>query len=294
MEISFKEQMDMLADKVETFLFGDTVNLNGGQVQYFQSFFTESYIYPMNVMKYLRQEIALGFSFNVILFGILIFYIPSNFYYCWACDSLMTIWLCFLSIINSAVLLPKMLLLRRLHKIEQNNDLYFANFSLWNFFKSRVYKFNSVMSRYIFCTYLVGGLLIWWTKVAQCLPFFALLLLLLLSFGLRVIASFLKFTSSFNTPQHEEDLMNLFNGISTADINSLKVLTFKDYAANYSRYQPGCPICYVEYEKRVELRVMECPGDHAFHKNCIDKWLLKSNKCPMCNLSCFSKRKKEQ
>jgi len=38
---------------------------------------------------------------------------------------------------------------------------------------------------------------------------------------------------------------------------------------------------------------MECPGDHVFHKKCIDKWLMKSDKCPMCNLSIFAKRKKE-
>jgi len=293
MEIAFKEHMDVFADKVETFLFGDTAHLPVGQTQYFQSFFTESYIFPMNLLKYLRQEIALGFSFNVLLFGVLVVYIPSNFYYCWACDSLMTIWLVFLSSINSAVLIPKMLLLRKLYKIEENSDIYFANFSLWTFFRSKVYKFNSAMSRYIFCTYLAGGLLIWWTKVTQCFQFFCVLLFLLASFAARVIASFLKFSASFNSPQNAEELFELFNGISTEEIHSLKVIVYEDYIDKYSRHDKGCPICYEEYEKKVELRVMECPGDHVFHKKCIDKWLMKSDKCPMCNLSIFAKRKKE-
>jgi len=294
MEIVLKEQMDLLADKVETFLFGDTATINAGQAQYFQSFFTESYIFPMNLLRYLRQEIALGFSFNVLLFTVLVCYIPSNFYYCLACDSLMTIWLLVLSTINTMVLVPKMLLLRKLYKIEENQDIYLANFTLWTFFRSKVYKFNSVMSRYIFCTYLVGGFLIWWTKITHCLQFFCLLVFLLASFAIRVIASFLKFSSSFNNPQNAEELFDLFNGISTEEIDSLRVIAYEEYVDKFARHELTCPICYDEYEKPVEMRIMECPGDHAFHKKCIDKWLMKSDKCPMCNLSVFSKRKKEE
>ena len=294
MEITIKEQIDVLADKVETFLFGSTVALNAGQTQYFQSFFTESYIFPMNLLKYLRQEIAIGFSFNVLLFSVLIFYISFNFYYCWACDSLMTLWIFFLSTLNSIVLIPKMLLLRKLYKIEESNDIYLVNYSLWAFFRSKVYKFNSIMSRYIFCTYMAGGLLIWWIKITHCTQFFCLLLFILASFGFRVIASFMKFSSNFNNPQNAEDLFELFNGISTEEIGSLKVMTYQKYLELKGRLEIGCPICYEEYQKFVELRIMECPGHHVFHKKCIDKWLIKSDKCPMCNLSVFSERNKDE
>ena len=248
----------------------------------------------MNLLKYLRQEIMIGFSFNALLFTVLIFYIPFNFYYCWACDSLMTLWIVFLSTLNSMVLIPKMLLLRKLYKIEENNDIYSANYSLWTFFRSKVYKFNSVMSRYIFCTYMAGVVLIWWTKIIQCVQFFCLLLFLLGSFGIRIIISFIKFSSSFNNPQHAEELFELFNGISTEEIGSLKVITYQNYVELKKRIEIGCPICYEEYERCIELRIMECPGDHVFHKKCIDKWLMKSDKCPMCNLSVFLKRKKDE
>ena len=295
MEIAFKEQMNVLADKVENFLFGNTASLSPGQTQYFQSFFTESFIFPMSLLKFIRHEITIGFSFNMLLFIVLIFYMPFNFYYCWTCDSLMTLWIFFLSILNSMALIPKMLLLLKLYKIEETNDIYLANYLLWIFFRSKVYKFNSVMSRYIFCTYMVGGILIWCTKRTQCAQFFWLLLFLLACFSIRTIASFVQFTANFNNPQNNaEELFKLFNGISTEEIGSLKIMTYQNYLDSKGRIEIACPICYEDYENYIELRVMECPGNHVFHKKCIDKWLIKSNKCPMCNLSVFLERNKDK
>ena len=41
-----------------------------------------------------------------------------------------------------------------------------------------------------------------------------------------------------------------------------------------------CPICLVDYEVGDELRTLPC--FHAFHKDCIDKWLEGSTLCPIC------------
>ena len=41
-----------------------------------------------------------------------------------------------------------------------------------------------------------------------------------------------------------------------------------------------CPICLQKY-KGADI-IKEFPCKHIFHKNCIFKWLNKSNKCPLC------------
>lgn len=42
-----------------------------------------------------------------------------------------------------------------------------------------------------------------------------------------------------------------------------------------------CLVCLDDYEPEQELRVMKCR--HAFHKECVDKWLtVGRNNCPAC------------
>uniref|UniRef100_A0AAQ4QPL1 RING finger protein 122 n=1 Tax=Gasterosteus aculeatus aculeatus TaxID=481459 RepID=A0AAQ4QPL1_GASAC len=44
-----------------------------------------------------------------------------------------------------------------------------------------------------------------------------------------------------------------------------------------------CAVCLEEFRSRDELGV--CPCSHAFHKNCLLKWLEIRSVCPMCNKS---------
>ncbi|CAF3731915.1 unnamed protein product [Adineta steineri] len=41
-----------------------------------------------------------------------------------------------------------------------------------------------------------------------------------------------------------------------------------------------CDICLNEYKSDDKLRTIPCL--HRFHSKCIDKWLKKNSKCPMC------------
>ncbi len=296
MEPSIKEQLGIMADKLENYLFPDQNPQTQAQAQYFQSFFTESYVIPINLLKYMRQEISLGFVFNVILFLILVAYLPFNFTYCWECNSVMTLWLLYLCTLNAALIIPKVLLIRKLFKIEEWNNLYEANYSLWMFSRSRVYKFNIMMSKYVFTTYLVGTILliISWASNDNCDRYYGMIGLILGSFVVRVVSSFFKFLKSFTNPQTAESFLDLFNGNTPAEISSLNTMTHKQFSGLFGQTEDVCPICYENYEETHEVRIMECMGNHAFHKKCIDKWLLKSNKCPKCNLSIFYKRENEK
>jgi len=295
MESVFKEQLHQLADKVENYLFGNHAELNQDQVNYFQSFFvSDSYVFTTNLIKYFKQELCIGFVFNIILLGVFMLYIPFNFQTCWSCNTLMALWLIALALLNVILVLPKALLVRKLFRIEEAVDIYMANFAIWNFFRSKVYKFNMTMSRYIFCTYLVGTILliITWTSANECDKFYGLIAFLLGSFVVRVLGSFYKFIHNFGNPQQAENLMELFQGTASQDIQTLQVKKYEEYIKEYQRDDQDCAICYEGYCNNDEVRIMQCPGDHAFHKKCIDKWLIKSTRCPQCNLSIFWSKEK--
>lgn len=49
-----------------------------------------------------------------------------------------------------------------------------------------------------------------------------------------------------------------------------------------------CPICIVDFEEGDDVRVLPCPGQHRFHKECVDPWLLElSTSCPICREGVF-------
>lgn len=44
-----------------------------------------------------------------------------------------------------------------------------------------------------------------------------------------------------------------------------------------------CPICIVDFEEGDDLRMLPCEGNHVFHQQCVDPWLLElSSSCPIC------------
>lgn len=67
--------------------------------------------------------------------------------------------------------------------------------------------------------------------------------------------------------------------LSEADLQRLPT-----YHAGPRQLEEECPICFLPYEEGEELRALPCL--HAFHTECIDKWLLSRRAaaltCPMC------------
>ena len=286
------------ADTLETRLFGANPDLTEDQLSYFRTIFTpESYDLTKNFAKYFKQELCLGYIFNILLFTILIAYLPFNFFDCMACNPSVTVWFLVLSTLNSIVILPKTLLIIKLFRIEELGDLCLANYAIWGFFKSKIYRFNTMVSKYVLCTYVLGLFLEWrtqWLENEELHRFHMIVMFFLGSFVVRLFSGFTKFMRNFGNPQQAENLADLFNGNSGEEIQTLKQYIYQDYKNTTEKEDDECPICYEPYEEKDKIRVMKCQGRHAFHRMCIDKWLIRSDRCPKCNCSVFWKDEEDK
>ncbi|KAJ7956265.1 RING-H2 finger protein [Quillaja saponaria] len=87
---------------------------------------------------------------------------------------------------------------------------------------------------------------------------------------------------SSQTPQRQ--LQQLFrlqdSGLDQASIDALPVFHYKDVIGGMK--EPfDCAVCLCEFSNQDKLRLLPICS-HAFHKECIDKWLLSNSTCPLC------------
>ena len=78
----------------------------------------------------------------------------------------------------------------------------------------------------------------------------------------------------------EEDEEDLFLKKRNQFILELDEFQFKHLKKYSALKEDKCAICLQKY-KGADI-IKEFPCKHIFHKNCIFKWLKKSNVCPLC------------
>lgn len=49
-----------------------------------------------------------------------------------------------------------------------------------------------------------------------------------------------------------------------------------------------CPICLEDFAEGELITALACDKNHAFHPNCIDKWLSSQSTCPVCRTSTYT------
>ncbi|XP_022868035.1 probable E3 ubiquitin-protein ligase ZFP1 [Olea europaea var. sylvestris] len=97
----------------------------------------------------------------------------------------------------------------------------------------------------------------------------------------------------------EEQIGIVGTGLSEEDIqNSLKTRTFSSLAtclnqkkaATVEQQSNFCVICQADFEDQENVGNLNC--GHEYHEDCIKKWLLIKNSCPICKSTALTTVKK--
>mmetsp|Transcript_8072 Transcript_8072/g.14880 ORF Transcript_8072/g.14880 Transcript_8072/m.14880 type:complete len:333 (-) Transcript_8072:236-1234(-) len=70
-------------------------------------------------------------------------------------------------------------------------------------------------------------------------------------------------------------------GASQEAINALSTVKYH-HGMFEEEDDPQCSICLSAFEPGEQLRILPCDGQHSFHKDCCDEWLLVNATCPIC------------
>ncbi|KAI3976299.1 hypothetical protein MKX01_021841 [Papaver californicum] len=87
----------------------------------------------------------------------------------------------------------------------------------------------------------------------------------------------------------QRQLQQLFHlhdsGIDQVLIDALPVFQYKEIVGSKEAFD--CAVCLCEFSEKDKLRFLPLCS-HAFHIDCIDRWLLSNSTCPLCRGTLFS------
>jgi hypothetical protein len=79
-----------------------------------------------------------------------------------------------------------------------------------------------------------------------------------------------------------QDCLQQPEGASPAEVSALPCACYREVkrADTHGTSHTGCVVCYSEYAEKDMLRILPC--GHHFHQKCVDIWLQRSTRCPLC------------
>mmetsp|Transcript_49729 Transcript_49729/g.115358 ORF Transcript_49729/g.115358 Transcript_49729/m.115358 type:complete len:283 (-) Transcript_49729:27-875(-) len=122
--------------------------------------------------------------------------------------------------------------------------------------------------------------LVWWMHTETCpaCPGITKLTasIMLLSAG-RAVAALIIFRALISPNDAPAEAPKIM--AATAD-QIAKLPVFQFSADSFSEPGASCSICLAEYQPATLLRKLPC--GHSFHRRCVDKWLQRNKRCPLC------------
>jgi len=123
--------------------------------------------------------------------------------------------------------------------------------------------------------------MVWWMHTESCpsCPGISKLTasIMLLS-AARAVAALLIFRMLF-APNNGADA-EAAPKVTAATASQIAVLPVHRFTSETAEHDAGCSICLCDYNEGALLRRLPC--GHDFHRRCVDKWLQKNKRCPLC------------
>lgn len=156
---------------------------------------------------------------------------------------------------------------------------------------NRAWKVLRFVSLITYAWLAIG--LVWVMNVSTCegcasgLPCTCVLMMALVGFKAVCVAYFFNSlfgSSSINSQSQDQETSRCSGGLCAAmpdEIASLPKTCYADIKlTTLGSNHTACAVCCSEYQDRDVCRILPC--GHHFHQRCVDRWLQRSTRCPLC------------
>lgn len=238
---------------------------------------------PRAFMSYLSLELQLACFYNLLYMLFFIFFSSSIEEY-WACNYYSTFLCIFICSLNILVLPSKLLILTYLkYKSELIGN---HSLNVLSFFNSPIMNFNQIISKILILFYFLlfydlfdfVGVNSSNYSCNNHLEIKLYTILFLFGFLVKFAISYYRFREMY---------YRKYLGYGKIDPNILKTMKIEtilnDKTLEEIKDKMGkCVICWEEFNLNEEIRTLSCNIKHFFHRTCVDQWLEKYSKCPIC------------
>ena len=100
--------------------------------------------------------------------------------------------------------------------------------------------------------------------------------------GVGILDLFIYLVGDFSQSGRDQ-IGNQSSGLSEESITNVvktRICRKLEEAASMDEEDESCVICQEEYEKEEKIGFLDC--GHEYHADCLKKWLLRENVCPIC------------
>jgi Ring finger domain len=243
---------------------------------------------PLTGLRFLGFECIIGlFSSMIISFTSLVYLAFNSDSY--ECDKLMTAWLYTFATLRLVDIPIKLVLLNRVYQLSKrinHEDRRFMTRRLMDLVRGTLFTAQSRLNLTAYFVFIFGILRLRYGSTCQDNKFSQFCSTVMLTFTVRLIIGIVNY-------QYEERKAINRGGYEFtqfykhgANLNSIENVTLITVdQENIQRLRDMCAICTESFEINELVRLLPCSSLHNFHKDCIDRWLIQKDACPMCGKS---------
>ena len=152
--------------------------------------------------------------------------------------------------------------------------------------RGRLYVWQARINLVAYWVFIAGILGL--RSESQCddTQFYQFCISVMMSFAVRLIIGVVNFKYEERKAANRgvPEFTHFFKyGATLHDIENIKLVKVSE--ENIEKLRDLCAICTESYENNEMVRVLPCAESHNFHQECIDRWLIQKDACPLCSVS---------